>query len=109
MPASVLEQMRKQEAHLVMRERVLARPQRFVPDLLRRGLRERGGDELVPHVGRHAAFGAYASGESVQKVESACYLPSAEIARSRATPDVRSESRTCASDLARNLDYLFSF
>ena len=109
MAAAVLEQMRKQEAHLVMRKRVLARPQRFVPDLLRRGFRERGGDELVPHVGRDSAFGADASGERIQKVEGARYLPAPEIARSRAAPDVRGESRTRASDLACDLDDLFSF
>src|SRR6185295_19841643 len=106
MAAAVFEQMRKKKAHLVMRERVLARPQSFVPDCLRRRLGKRRRDKLVPHVGRDSAFGANASGERVQEVKSPGYLPSAEIARRRASPHVRSESRTSSGYLARDFDDL---
>src|SRR5262249_13538129 len=107
MSAAIFEKVRKQETHLVMRERVLARPQRFIPDFLRLGLRERSRDELIPHVWRDSAFGADASRESVQEVESSGYLPTAQVAGSCAAPDVRSESRTGSGDLVGDLNYLF--
>src|ERR1041384_5281764 len=92
-----------------MRERVFARPQCFIPDLLRRGLGERRGYEFVPHVWRDSTFSADASGESVQEVKSTSYLPAAEITGRCASPDVCGESRTRGSDFACDLDDSFRF
>src|SRR6185295_13587364 len=99
--------MRQQEAHLVMRERVLARPERLAPDLLRRGLRKWRRHKLVPDVWRDPALRADAPGQRVQEVKRARDLPAPEVSGGGASPDMRSERRTGFRDFASYLDDRF--
>src|SRR5215471_21235469 len=98
--------MRQQEAKLVMCERILSRPQELAPDLLGCRLRESCRHELVPGIWRYTATGTHAPGQDVQKQQCASYLPSPEIARCCATPDVRSKAGTGSRYLPGDLYYL---
>ena len=100
--------MRQQDRHLVVRQRVLARIQQLVPDLLLRRREEGGGDELVSAVEFRAARRADRAHEHGEKLQCARHLPPAEVARSRVAPDVRGEGAARPADLVRHRDQLVS-
>ena len=98
-----MQEVREQDAHLVVRERVGARPVQLVPLRVGGRLAPRGRDELVPRVGGHAAAGADAPGEYVQQHQRPGDQPAVEVAGGRRAPDVRRERRPGACRLACHL------
>jgi hypothetical protein len=96
----------QQRAHLVVGERVFARVEQLVPDVLRRRLHERLRHELVPAVRRGAALGADRSGEHDQELERAGDLPAAEIAGGGAPPDMAGERALRGADDLGRLEQL---
>ena len=93
-----LQEVREQEAHLVVGERVLDRPCQVVPSGLGRGVAGRDRDELVPAVGAGAAHGADRAGEHVEEEQAPRRLPPSEVAGAGGAPVVRGEAAEVGAD-----------
>ena len=92
--------MGQEEAQLVVRERPLGRVQQLVPQLLRRRLVERLGNELVRTVQRRAAALVHGAGEHAQKLETASKPASRPRCRRPHYADMRRQPAACLADLA---------
>ena len=99
----VPQQVRQQEAHLVVREGILARPDGLVPARVRGRLLTRLWHELVPGVGVQTAGRADAAREHVQEEQRARHLPPAQVTAGGAAPQVAREGAAGGVDLVREL------
>ena len=99
---SGLQEVRQQDRHLMVAERVLARPLHLVPPALGLGMERGDGDELVPAVGVGATHGAHRPGQDCQQLQAAGHHPAALVARRRRPPGVRGEPSQAFADGAGN-------
>ncbi len=107
MTAAFLEQVRHQEAHLVVSEGILSGPQQLIPSLLRSRLGKRRGNKLVPAVWQQASYSTDAAGKHMQEFESAGHLPAAQVARGGIAPDVAGKGRSSRDDVVGQATYHF--
>ena len=91
-PAAALgEEVRQQERHLVLGQRVLRRPGQLLPYAgMRRGV-DRPRHELVPRVRERPALRRHRAEQRGDEEQRAGHLPAAEVARGRRPPRVAGE------------------
>ena len=100
---ALAQEVRQQHRHLVMAERVLARPRQLVPVLHRRRPQRRRRLHLVPARSSGAPHRADRSGEHVEQEQAPCGLPAAQVARASGAPVVRGEAAQRPTDRMRDL------
>ena len=100
---ALAQEMRQQDRHLVVAERVLTRPRQFIPVLDRRRSQRRRRFHLVPACTSRASHGADRPGEHVEQEQAAGGLPAAQVACAGRTPVMRCERAERPADGARNL------
>ena len=103
-PAPFLQKMRQQKRHLVSAERPLLRIEQFVPALLRRRNLESLRNKLVPRIQIVSTLGSDRTGQHVQQHQRSRRLPSTQIARRAAPPQMRRKPAARRRDLTRGLD-----
>ena len=101
--ATFLEEVRKQDRHLVVAEGELLGPFQVVP-AVQLGRTDRSlGRELVPAVAARTANGRDRAGHHGDEEQAACDLPAAHVAGASGTPVVRRELGRVVTDDRRNL------
>ena len=92
-PAAALgEEVRQQERHLVLRQRVLQRPGQLLPHARVRRDVDGPRHELVPGVGERAPGSPHRAEQRADEEQRARHLPSAQVAGGRRPPRVTGEA-----------------
>ena len=104
-----LEKMGKKNRKLMMRKRILLRPEQLAPHFLRSGRIRHFRNEFRPRVRENPAFGSDTPGQNVEKKERSRHEPPVQISGGGVSPNVRRESSFRFRDLqSGGLDLLRS-
>ena len=103
-PSSLLEKMRKQEAHFKKGQRIFVGKMELVPEFLCRRFCKKLGFKFIPFTGQGAAFGADTSGKDIQKMQGPGYSPATQIATACTAPVVGSKLLAGRTNLTRDID-----
>ena len=102
--AAFLKKMRKKRRHFMRAQRPLQRIEQLIPAFLRRWILERTRNEFIPGMQIVSARSSHRTRQHMQQHQGPSGLPSSQIPRRAASPQMRRKAASSARDLARRLD-----
>jgi hypothetical protein len=101
--SSLFQEMGQQETQFIVGQGPFHGQMQFIPGFSWVWGLERLGDELIPAIGRGAAWRAHAAGEYVEEEEAAGHLPAAQITDAGAAPGVSGQFPIATGDVLGRL------